>query len=94
MKKTVTYKNPFKKDSEGEPSQETIQSAKIVHMIDDGTYIVNPFYRCYNYVVNGCLITQRCGESKVLLEKLLETNCQAGDYDLQYKIRLEMKETR
>ena len=79
----IEYENPFDSSSLGQqifqrhnPRIFEIENAMIVKVCDEQ----------FDYLVNGNLITQRCGASKELLEKLVNHNVKAKDYDLMFKI--------
>lgn len=79
----MEYENPFDSSNHRQqifqrknPKIFEIENAMIVKVSDEQ----------FDYLVNGNLITQRCGASKELLEKLVKHNVKAKDYDLMFKI--------
>lgn len=83
LNKTIEYKNPFYSSNNTVPV--FIRHKPVVFQIENNM-IIKVSKRQFDYLINGNLVTQRCGASKELLENLAKHNVKAGDYDLMFKI--------
>lgn len=81
-KGVLKYKNPFGKN----PAPATFErvNPKIFKRLTG--VIVKVHASQYDYLVNGELITQRCGASEKILSQLIAYEVKPGDYDLQFKL--------
>lgn len=86
--KSVTYKNIFNKQEKTEKKDNvkvfTNENGMIVEYIGGNN-------KCYDYVIDGLLITTRCGYSEKLLNLLSEYKVQPADYETQFKINAMLK---
>lgn len=83
IEKTIEYKNPFETSTH---KQEVYTRVSPKVFETEKGMIVEVNANQYDYLVNGELVTQRCGASKELLEKLIEHNVKARDYEIMHKI--------
>lgn len=71
MRKSVSYKNPWWKPGRTSPKQYTHTNA-VVKVSDCGRgMIVKVLPRHFDYVVNGRVVTQRCGSNMGNLDMMI-----------------------
>lgn len=79
----IEYENPFESSKHRQTKFKRVSPE--VFEVENGM-ILKVSNEQYDYLVDGNLITQRCGASQELLEKLIKHNVKARDYDLMLKI--------
>jgi hypothetical protein len=81
--KTIKYKNPFKRKID---NIENFERNKPKVFEFENAMIIQIGNNHFDYLVDGNLITQRCGASLELLKALIKNNVKAQDYELMFKI--------